>query len=98
MAGRWICDQEKTLLDSPFMKLVARDCHASDDGRRHSFVVFRTRDWCNVIPVTEDGRIVLVRQFRAGIDGDALEIPGGVVDDADGAIREAALREMTEET
>ena len=98
MAPRWICDREKTLIQSPFLKVVSRECRASDDGRTHSFVVFRSRDWCNVIPVTEDGRVVLVRQFRAGIDGDALEIPGGVVDDSDGAVREAALREMTEET
>ena len=54
-------------------------------------------DWCNVLALTPDGRLVLVRQFRFGIDGFSLEIPGGVMEAGENPI-EAGLRELREET
>lgn len=54
-------------------------------------------DWVNVVPLTADGRVVLVRQYRFGIDEVTYEVPGGVVDrgETPGA---AATRELREET
>lgn len=64
---------------------------------RH-FVVMEAADWVNVIPVTDDGDVVLVRQFRHGIGSATLEIPGGMVDGEDAGPAEAAARELLEET
>jgi ADP-ribose pyrophosphatase len=94
----WICQSEKTLLSSPFMKLVERKCQSSEDQREFTFFVLKSRDWCNIIPVTEDGNVVLVRQFRAGISEHTLEVPGGVTDSTDADSMKAAIREMEEET
>lgn len=94
----WVCTEEKTLLNSPVMEIVQRDCRSSEDGRPHRFFLFRSRDWCNVIPVTEDGKVVMVRQYRIGISEHTLEIPGGVSDPGDADAAAAAVREMTEET
>src|SRR5687768_13022616 len=44
------------------------------------FVVIAAPDWVNVVALTPDDHIVLVRQFRYGIDEFSLEIPGGVID------------------
>ena len=44
------------------------------------FVIAHPPDWVNVVALTPDQRIVLVRQFRFGIDGFSLEIPGGVME------------------
>jgi len=44
------------------------------------FVVINAPDWVNVIALTPDGKMVLVRQFRYGINEFSLEIPGGVID------------------
>ena len=97
----WIQVSETVLLESSFMEIVQRDCRTSDDvqpPRTHRFYLFKSRDWCNIIPVTEDGKIVMVKQFRAGINEHTVEIPGGVADGVDRDIQESALREMTEET
>ncbi len=60
------------------------------------FYTIDTRDWVNVIPVTHDGRVVMIKQYRHGSKKVTLEIPGGLVDEEDA--REAAQRELLEET
>ncbi|MBI5490357.1 MAG: NUDIX hydrolase [Deltaproteobacteria bacterium] len=57
----------------------------------------RFTDWTNVIPVTQDGRVILIRQFRAGARQVTLEIPGGLVEPGETPL-EAAKRELREET
>ena len=69
-----------------------------ETGRTNDFTVIRTSDWINVIPVTAEGNIVFIRQFRHGIREETLEIPGGAVDGRDGSPRDAAERELLEET
>lgn len=66
-------------------------------GKEHPFVVLEGCDWVNVIPITETGNVVFIEQFRHGIRQTTLEVPGGMVD-AGETPREAALRELAEET
>lgn len=69
---------------------------AAGDARR-DVLVMRAPDWINVVPLLDDGRVVLVRQWRYGIQAPTLEIPGGMVDPGEDA-RRAAARELEEET
>lgn len=62
------------------------------------FTVFELGDWVNIIPVTEDGLVVTIHQYRHGVRRDTLEIPGGLISEEDSSPMEAAVREMTEET
>jgi ADP-ribose pyrophosphatase len=66
-------------------------------GTEREFVVVNAPDWVNVVALTPDYRIVLVRQFRFGIDGFSLEIPGGVIEAGEDPVV-AGLRELREET
>ena len=61
------------------------------------FYVIRTRDWVNVVPVTEDHEMVLVKQFRFGVKENSWEIPGGVMEAGEDPVA-AGLRELQEET
>lgn len=66
-------------------------------GTKRDFVVMHAPDWVNVLALTPDHRLVLVRQFRFGVDAFSLEIPGGVMEpDEDPVV--AGLRELREET
>lgn len=64
---------------------------------RHEVIVVKAPDWVNVIPMLDDGRVVLIRQWRYGIGAPCLEIPGGLIDPEENA-DEAAVRELLEET
>ena len=47
-----------------------------------------------VLPVTEDGKIMLVRQYRNALDRFTLELPAGKVDAPDEPRIECAYREL----
>ena len=70
----------------------------SRDDAEHEFHVLEAPDWCNIIPLTPDQQVVMVRQFRHGIRDYTLEIPGGIVDPEDPSPLVAAHREMVEES
>lgn len=67
-------------------------------GREHDFFVLDSCDWVNIVPVTPHNEVVLIHQYRHGIDEITLEIPGGLIDPHDPSPLHAARREMQEET
>jgi 8-oxo-dGTP pyrophosphatase MutT (NUDIX family) len=68
------------------------------DGRpEQRFWIIEAPHWINVIPLTPEGRVLMVEQYRYGIEGDTLEIPGGMCDPGESPLT-AARRELLEET
>lgn len=61
------------------------------------YVVLKSPLWVNIIPMTSDGKVVFVEQYRHGIDEMTLEVPGGLVEKGEDP-RAAAERECAEET
>lgn len=51
-----------------------------------------------VVPVTAEGKLLMVRQYRNALDRETLEIPAGGLNGPDEPTREAAARELEEET
>ena len=66
-------------------------------NRTHDFFVLESSPWVNIIPLTPKDDVVLVNQYRHGIQSVTLEIPGGLVE-PDDTPEEAARRELLEET
>jgi ADP-ribose pyrophosphatase len=66
-------------------------------GQEHDFYVLESQDWINIIPLTPDDHVVMVRQYRHGTREVTLEIPGGLVNAGDTAA-DTARRELLEET
>lgn len=67
------------------------------DEREGEFFVLDTSDWVNVIALTAEENLILVRQYRFGSGELSWEVPGGVIDPGEDPV-EAAVRELKEET
>lgn len=66
-------------------------------GAHRRFSLIHSVDWVNVIALTADQRVVLIRQFRPGVERVCLEIPGGMIEPGEAPCT-AAARELAEET
>ncbi len=66
-------------------------------GLEYDFFILESSPWVNIIPLTPENEVVLVRQYRHGIRDLSLEIPGGLVEEQD-TPEETARRELREET
>jgi len=70
--------------------------HPERDVERDFFSI-HSQPWVNVLAVTPEGKLVLVNQFRFGVEELSLEIPGGIIDPGEDPLT-AGLRELEEET
>ena len=66
------------------------------NGRTHRVEIVRHAPSVVLIPVEDDGRVVLIRQYRATLDREIWEFPAGRVDAGESA-EDAARRECEEE-
>jgi len=78
---------------------VRRDKCESPSGKIiDPYYVYEFPTWVTALPITEDGKIIMVRQYRHALGEVCIELPGGCVDDTDKDFETAIARELKEET
>jgi ADP-ribose pyrophosphatase len=78
---------------------VRNDTCERPDGKIVSpYYVYEFPTWVTALAMTEDGKVILEKQYRHGIGEVNYELPGGCVDDTDNSLEEAIARELLEET
>ena len=95
----WSIVSENKEYKTPIFNLLKRnmELQAVDESDRGDFYVLDAPEWINIIGITKDDEVILVEQYRYGIEEPTLEIPGGMVDEGEEPL-EGANREMLEET
>lgn len=95
----WVRDgaEDRTLEENWLFRLRRERYRSRASGRAHDFYVIHLADAVNVIALTPERQVVLVRQFRAGSGHDSLETPGGLLEPDEDPLA-AGARELLEET
>ncbi|HEX5402421.1 MAG TPA: NUDIX hydrolase [Pseudonocardiaceae bacterium] len=87
--------ESELLVDKP--KRFVREVVRMPDGLTIDWYYVDTPSSVVVLPVTEDGMLVFVRQYRHNLKKFTVELPAGAVNDSE-SFEHAALRELREET
>lgn len=75
-----------------------RDIMVHPDGREEAYDFIGHNGAAAVLPVDRNGKIILVKQYRNALERYTLEIPAGGLKTPDEPTKEAAIRELEEET
>ncbi|KIX12527.1 NUDIX hydrolase [Dethiosulfatarculus sandiegensis] len=98
MVKPWKLVSEKDKADLGLFRVKGRKAVSPLNGLVHEFMVVNMPDWLQLLPITQEGRVVLVKQYRHANQMIGLEAPGGLVEPDDPDPGLAALRELREET
>ena len=78
---------------------VRKNVYEKQDGQLiEPFYVYGFPDYACAVAITEEGKVIVEKVYRPGLDVVALELPGGCVDAADPSLEAAMARELLEET
>lgn len=97
MVKKWEVLDRKTVLEDKWIHIEASKCKLSDGTIIEPFYVNHIPDFAVIVPVTEEGNVVLVRQYRHGVEEVLLELPAGCME-AGEEPEISARRELAEET
>ena len=95
--ARWEKQGDRSLAATRILDLREARYRHPVRGTERDFIVINAPSWVVVVALSTDGRLVLVNQFRFGIDGFSLELPGGAIDPGEDPLA-AGVRELGEET
>jgi len=98
MIQAWEVLSRGQVADFGLFQVEARQARSPRTGAIRPIRVIDFPDWVMVLPLTADGDVVMVRQYRHGIQRVCLELPGGLVDPDDPDPGRTAARELLEET
>lgn len=94
----WKTLSSENLFKADWFTIRKDVCERSDGKIIDPYYVYEFPDWVTALPVTEEGKIILIHQYRHALGEVCIELPGGCVDAADNSLEDAVRREMLEET
>lgn len=93
----WKVLSSEYLFRRPWLTARRDVCQLPDGRINDEYYVLEYPTWINVVAVTRDGEMVLVRQYRHGLGRTCFEIVAGCVEEGEDPM-DAAKRELLEET
>lgn len=94
---KWKVLSSEYIHKGPWATLRTDKCQMPDGRIVPSYYVLEYPDWANAVAITEDNKIIMVRQYRHAAQVVSLEIPGGVIEAEEDPV-EGMKRELLEET
>ena len=97
MPKKWKNLDSKQLFGNEIFGFREDKVQSPKTDKVHPVWVMDAPNWINIIPITAEKKVVLIKQYRFGNQEITLEIPGGMIDKGESP-KEAAIRELKEET
>ncbi|MFN4025127.1 MAG: NUDIX hydrolase [Hyphomonas sp.] len=94
----WTILSSKQVMRDQFMGLRTDRCERADGHIVNAYHVIELTDWVTVVPVTDEGNVVLVREYRHASQIILTGLPGGVSDPGESDWAAVGARELREET
>jgi ADP-ribose diphosphatase len=76
---------------------VVRETVATPEGKRKTREIVRHPGACVILPLLDDGRVCLIRNWRVAVNQTLIELPAGTLEPPEPP-EETAKRELIEET
>ncbi|MGD9646142.1 MAG: NUDIX hydrolase [Pirellulales bacterium] len=89
-------EPDRTLLHTSRFDVVERT-YAAPDGSTHRRAIVQHPGAVTIVPLLDDGRICLIRNFRAAVGQELFELPAGTLEPGEAPLA-TAYRELEEET
>ena len=97
--NKWKTLTSEDLFSSGFVKMRRESCELPDGRVMPRYFIMDFPDWVNIFPVTSEGKILLIRQYRHPSQKVHIELPGGSTEPKlSESPQQAAERELLEET
>ena len=80
MIRPWPLIASELVFDAGLLQVIRDRARSPRTGGERDFHVIQMVDWLMVVPLTEDKKLVMVRQYRHGSREASLEVPGGLRD------------------
>jgi len=94
---KWQVLSSEYIHKGPWATLRTDKCQMPDGRIVPAYYVLEYPDWANAVAITEENKIIMVRQYRHAAGVVSLEIPGGVIEDGEEPVA-GMKRELLEET
>lgn len=95
---KWKTLSSEYLFYDRWFKVRKEKCESPSGKIIDPYYVYEFPEWVAALPITENGEVILIRQYRHAAGETGIEIPGGCVDDTDKNLQAAVARELLEET
>lgn len=95
---KWKTLSSEYLFNDRWFRVRKEKCETPGGKIIDPYYIYDFSPWVGALALAEDGKVVMVRQYRHAFGETGIEIPGGCVDDADKSNEEAIARELLEET
>jgi 8-oxo-dGTP pyrophosphatase MutT (NUDIX family) len=95
---KWKTLSSEYLFSDLWFKVRKDICVAPGGKIINPYYVYEFPEWATAFALTEENKVIMVRQYRHPVEEVIIELPGGCVDNTDKDFQTAIARELLEET